>query len=69
MLVCGKDAFTKTVKRAEVFSSIGALLKKYKVKDINPACATERELRDMYYSFPDYKEKIEKHGLIALELE
>ncbi|MBI5913246.1 hypothetical protein HY839_02265 [Candidatus Azambacteria bacterium] len=57
------------MKRAEIFSSIGALLKKYKVKDINPACATGKELRDMYYSFPDYEEKIAKHGLIALELE
>ena len=69
MLICEEDAFTKTVKRAEIFSSISALLKKYKPEDINPRCRTAKELRDMYHSFPDYEEKIEKHGLIALELE
>lgn len=26
------------------------------------------ELRDAYYSYPNYKEKIKKFGLIALEL-
>ena len=69
MLICEEDAFTKTVKRAEIFSSISALLKKYKPEDINPRRRTAKELRDMYHSFPDYEEKIEKHGLIALELE
>lgn len=69
VLVCGKNRMEKQVKKAEIFKTIGALLKKYAVKEINPACATEKELREMYYSFPDYKEKIEKHGLIALELE
>lgn len=69
VLVCGKDRIEKRVRKAEIFKTIGALLKKYAVQDINPACATEKELREMYHSFPDYKEKIEEHGLIALELE
>ena len=69
MLVCEDDAFTKTVKRAEIFGSIGALLEKYAPKDINPVYKTAKELRAMFYSFPNYKEKIRKHGLIALELE
>lgn len=69
MLACGQNKLEKTVKHSEVFKTIGALLKKYAVKEINPACATEKELREMYHSFPDYKEKIKKHGLIALELE
>lgn len=68
-LVCEDDMFTKTVKHAEIFKTIGALLKKYSPQEINPACTTEKELREMYHSFPDYKEKIKKHGLIALELE
>ena len=69
MLICEEDAFAKTVKSTELFNSIEALLEKYAPEDINPRCRTAKELRDMYHSFPDYEEKIEKHGLIALELE
>lgn len=68
-LMCEDDIFTKTVKSAEVFATIEALLEKYAPQDINPACATAGDIRAMYYSFPGYKEKIEEHGLIALELE
>lgn len=69
MLICEDDAFTKTVQSAEVFATIETLLKKYSPQDINPACSTVADIREMYYLFPDYKEKIKKHGLIALELE
>lgn len=69
MLMCEDDTFTKTVQSVEVFATIEALLEKYAPQDINPACATADDIRAMYYSFPGYKEKIEEHGLIALELE
>ncbi len=51
-----------------MFKTVGAMLKKYTVRDINLKCATTKELRDLYFSFPGYKEKIEKFGLIALEI-
>lgn len=66
--VCGKDKFTKPVKRAEIFKSISDLVKKYKPEEINPNIKTVDELEKMYYSFPGYKEKIEKVGLIAFEV-
>lgn len=68
VFICGKDKFEKAVRRAEVFKTISGLLKKYKVKQINPKLKSEKELREMYFSFPNYKEKIKKYGLIALEL-
>lgn len=68
-LACEDDAFTKTVKGVEMFTTIETLLEKYSPKDINPACATEKDICEMYHSFPGYKEKIKKYGLIALELE
>ncbi len=68
VFVCGKDKFQKQVKRATMFKTVGAMLKKYTVRDINLKCATTKELRDLYFSFPGYKEKIEKFGLIALEI-
>ena len=33
-----------------------------------PDISSVKELRDAYYSYPNYKEKIKKFGLIALEL-
>lgn len=68
VLVCGKERFSKKVKKARIFKNIKALLKTYPIKKIMPGMTTERELRKAYYSYPDYKEKIQKHGIIALEL-
>ena len=79
VLVCGRNKLEKLVKRAVIFKTIPALLHKYNVRDIyphtkdfgvgvNPNTASEKELREIYYSFPGYKEKIKKYGLIAIEL-
>jgi ASC-1-like (ASCH) protein len=66
--VCGKEFFIKTVGGVRSFSSIRALLRYYRPAEINPKLKTEKELRAMYASFPDYPAKIKKHGIIALEL-
>ena len=67
-LVCGRDSFVKKVRSARLFRSLPALLRRYRVKDINPNVRTAVELKAMYDSFPGYKEKLKKFGLIALEL-
>lgn len=69
VLTCGEKKLLKTVKRAQVFKSIPALFKKYKVSAIMPWIKTVKQATEAYYSYPDYKEKIKKFGLIALELE
>jgi len=68
-LICGKDVFEMKVKKVAIFKSIVAILKKYKPEIINPETHTAKEARDMWHSFPGYKDKIRKYGLIALELE
>ena len=68
-MVCGKDKFEKRVSKVKRFKTISEMLKIYKVKDINSFLNSTEELKKMYYSFPGYKDKIKKHGLIALELE
>lgn len=65
---CGKDKFSKKIKKVKVFKSIADLLKKYKPRQINPNCKTTEELTAMYHGFPGYKEKIKKSGLLAMEL-
>lgn len=66
--VCGKSKFTKEIRKIKKFKTISGLVKKYKPSQINPTCKTKKELERMYYSFPNYKEKIKKFGLIVLEL-
>src|SRR3989338_5001736 len=62
--ICGKSRFTKKVKTVGIFRNIDQLIKNYRIKDINPFCKNKLELIKMYYSFPGYREKIKKFGLI-----
>lgn len=66
--VCGKNRFKKRIESVEIFRTINELLKKYKPRQINPAVKTAMELRKMYHSFPNYKEKIRRYGLVAWQL-
>lgn len=68
VLSCGQEKFQKEVKGARVFQSINSLLKTYPLKKIMPNLKSEKEWKKELYSYPDYKEKIKKFGIIALEL-
>lgn len=68
LCVCGQQSIYKKIIKVKIFRSITALLKKYHLADINPRLKSVGELRKMYASFPNYKGKIKKYGLIALEL-
>lgn len=67
-LVCGKEKFKKQIKKVRKFSSVKDLLGTYKPQEINPKTTNLEESEKVYYSFPGYKQKIKKYGLIALEL-
>jgi len=67
-LVCGEENFLKIVVGVKMFKNVTALLKNFNPQEINPSCHSKEELKKMFYSFPGYKEKISKYGLIALEL-
>ena len=69
IFICGTKKFTKQVAKVSRFRSIHAMLHVYDVKDIMPSLNSEKELREAYYRCPNYKEKIQKNGLIALEFE
>ena len=68
ILVCGKERLEKHVKKAKTFKSIESLIRTYPIKKIMPDISSEKELENAYYSYPNYKEKIKKFGLVALEL-
>jgi len=68
IIVCGKDKVTKTVKKTHHFRSLGALLKHFPLKRINPDLNTIAEARKRWYSYPGYKERIKQYGIVAWEL-
>ena len=68
VLSCAGERFEKRIKKVSHFKSIKDILKKYTPSQINPATKTEKELTGVYYSYPNYKEKIKKFGLLAFEL-
>lgn len=69
VFACGNNKFQKEIKKVRKFKNVEALHKIYKPIDINPKTKTVQESARMYYSFPGYKEKIKKYGLVAFELE
>ncbi|MDO8492210.1 MAG: hypothetical protein Q7S34_01035 [bacterium] len=68
VFVCGKERFEKKVKKARRARTPAALLRFYSFKKIRPDLKTKDEFIKSYDSFPGYKEKIKKFGLIAMEL-
>jgi ASC-1-like (ASCH) protein len=68
ILVCGKERAEKKVIKVEIFKSIAEILKKYRPEDFNPKIHAAQEARDMWHSFPGYKEKILKYGLVVMRL-
>lgn len=65
--VCGKKRFSRTVKSAQIFKSVNAMLRVHKFTDIMPNAKSIQDLEQSYNSFPGYREKLKKFGIIALK--
>lgn len=65
---CGALKFRKRITRVQLFRSVPAMLRVYDVHAINPDARSVTALNTMYDSFPRYREKIRKVGLVAFEL-
>ncbi len=68
VFVCGKKSLKKKIAGVKSYKSIGAVFKDYKIKDIFPSLSTIGEARRAYFSFPGYRDKIKKYGLISWRL-
>jgi len=58
VLTCGKKKSLKKVKHVQIFKTIPALFKKYKVNVVMPGVKTVKEATAIYYSYPGYRKKI-----------
>lgn len=66
--VCGKDSFTKTIKKKYHFKTVATMVKKIPLEKIMPDVATLAEMNKRYAGYPGYTEKIKKNGIFAFEL-
>ena len=65
---CGKDRVERKVKNLHHFKNIDDMLKVFSVQYIDPSASTKEDLQKMYDSFPNYKERLAKYGLLVFEL-
>jgi ASC-1-like (ASCH) protein len=68
VIVCGKERLERKVKRVLMFTSIGSMVKRIPYKKIMPSVQSLREMRQIYYGYPNYREKLKKHGVIAFDI-
>ena len=66
VFVCDNKRFSRKVKQVKFFKGVGPMLKVFKIKDIMPDLDSRTDLERAYYSYPGYKEKINKFGLVVL---
>jgi ASC-1-like (ASCH) protein len=68
VIVCGKERLERKVKRVLTFTSIGSMVKRIPYKKIMPSIKSLSDLRQVYYGYPGYREKLKKYGVIAFDI-
>jgi len=66
--VCGKKIVEKKVSEIQHFKTIDILLKRLDLGKIMPHVSSLEQAKQIWFSFPNYKEKIQKYGLLAFKL-
>ena len=68
ILVCGKRRIERQVGNVKIFKTMNALFQWVPFRKIMPSAESEEEARNIYYSYPGYREKIQKYGIIAMTI-
>ncbi|MFH0830461.1 MAG: hypothetical protein V1895_00130 [Parcubacteria group bacterium] len=65
---CQDETFSKRVTRVYKFTFVEAMLKEIPLSAIAPAAKSKQEFIERICSFPGYRERIAKSGLLAWKL-
>lgn len=65
VIKCGSESVEKTIIKIQKFTSVKELVDSAGLKNVMPLCSSLEEAEKIWYSFPEYKEKIQKNGLVA----
>lgn len=69
LFVCGGETCLKTVVTAKRFRTVDELLGVYPPSAIAPWLSSVEDVRALYQTFPGYAAKLERHGVVAFELQ
>ena len=67
--VCGSNSLQKRITSVRLFCTIEEMIGVLDIKSIMPFVDSVEAMRQVYYSFPNYEEKIKNFGIIAFEME
>jgi|SRR3989338_7118140 len=67
IFICGKNKLKREVKKVQKFRSLEEMFNKLDMEEVIPYARNKslRVVRARYFTFLGYKERIQKHGLIA----
>lgn len=65
VFICGDENLEKQIKKIEYYKSIDEMTKAIDFKIIMPFVDSINEVKNFYFSFPNYKEKINKFGIFT----
>ena len=68
VFVCGSNRCTKKIVKKFHWTSIDAMVRNIGFKKVMPSVNSVKEMKNAYVSYPDYKKKIKKYGLLGFEL-
>lgn len=68
IFICNNEKLEKEVKKVKLYKTIDQMVKEIDFKKIMPFVDSIDEMKKVYFSFPNYKEKIEKFGLIIFKM-
>ncbi|MBU4082341.1 hypothetical protein KKB98_00070 [Patescibacteria group bacterium] len=68
VFVCGDEKLDKSVEKVDIYKGIDEMIKVIDFKSVMSFVNSIDEMKKVYFSFPNYKEKIEKFGLVAFKL-
>jgi len=69
VFICGKEKLEKKVRKVAHFASIDDLMEAIDFKEIMPFVDSLDQAKKLYYSFPNYKERLKEFGILAFKLE
>ena len=68
VFICGDEKLEKEVEKVDYYKSIDEMAKKIDFKKIIPFVNSIDEMKNIYFSFSNYKDKIDKFGLMVFKL-
>jgi len=69
VFVCGNEELEKKADTVEIYPAIDKMAQAVGVKPVMPFADSLAEMKRVYHSFPNYREKIRENGLVVVWLE